>query len=72
MVDDAESEVKRRIRSLQRQGAVAGSTWDDLPSDLRSWLKRRARSYAESGEAASDAGRHAVRRADREDRLPKP
>ena len=68
--DDAEDAVKSRIRSLQRRGEVAGSAWYDLPADLRSWLKRRASQYAEDGESAEDAARHAVRRADREGRLP--
>jgi hypothetical protein len=68
----AEDEVKSRVRLLQRRGEIAGSTWYDLSNDLRSWLKRKARTYAEGGEAPHDAARHAVRRADREGRLPKP
>jgi hypothetical protein len=70
--DEAEDEVRSRIRSLQRRGHVAGSRWYDLPYELRNWLKRKARSYTEDGEAADEAARHAARRADREGRLPKP
>jgi len=68
----AEDEVKSRVRTLQRRGQIAGSTWYDLTYDLRSWLKRKARGYAERGESPDDAARHAVRRGDREGRLPKP
>jgi len=70
--DDAEDEVKSRVRSLQRRGEIAGSSWNDLDPELRRWLRSKARSYADGGDDPDDAARRAIRRAEREGKLPRP
>jgi hypothetical protein len=70
--DKAEDEVRSRIRSLQRRGEIAGDNWNDLPAETRSWLKRRSSGYADDGEDPDQAARHAIRRGQREGKLPHP